>query len=531
MVFSHTFKMRPKLDHDLDYFIPAALAGLCYVLFFHELGGIGFLGPDEPRYAAVAREMYLSGDYITPRLLGENWFEKPVLMYWGAALGYAIFGIGETGARLPSAVGATLSIFMVYWAGRRVFSRSIGFGGAVILATSIGFFGLARAASTDMPLTASLTAALAFFIVGHESSGVSRRWYFYAFYASLGLGVLAKGPVAIVLPAFALVMFLIWRGPIGEWKKWHPEGILVTGLVAGPWYAAVTMANGMEFINVFIFEHNLSRFTSDVYGHEQPFYFYLPVLLLMTFPWSFLLIPALRRRFARNEQLILMWALAPLIFFSLSGSKLPAYILPMVPPLALLCAREVSRRDSLLSYRIAAFAQAALWVAVGLAFGFFGDRINIDIQVNGMAILAVTLVMAAALVAIGIWLPPPAFGTLNVLTIAILVFLITAAVFPRIQSVESMRPWETELNRFVSEGQAVVLYRPRPWMEYGLEYYRGRHVETALSEEELAALATPDRMLCISEIGMLDELGTSETVAIEVVHSIGDQAAFWFWLP
>ena len=523
--------MRPKLDHDLDYFIPSALAGLCYVLFFHELGGIGFLGPDEPRYAAVAREMYLSGDYITPRLLGENWFEKPVLMYWGAALGYAIFGIGETGARLPSAVGATLSVFMVYWAGRRVFSRSIGFGGAVILATSIGFFGLARAASTDMPLTASLTAALAFFIVGHESSGVSRRWYFYAFFAALGLGVLAKGPVAIVLPAFALVMFLIWRGPIGEWKKWHPEGILVTGLVAGPWYAAVTMANGMEFINVFIFEHNLGRFTSDVYGHEQPFYFYLPVLLLMTFPWSFLLIPALRRRFARNEQLILMWALAPLVFFSLSGSKLPAYILPMVPPLALLCAREVSRRDSLLSYRIAVFAQAALWVAVGLAFGFFGDQINIDIQVNGMAILAVTLVMAAALVAIGIWLPPPAFGTLNVLTIAILVFVITAAVFPRIQSVESMRPWETELNRFVSEGQDVVLYRPRPWMEYGLEYYRGRHVETALSEEALAALATPDRMLCISEIGMLDELGTSETVAIEVVHSIGDQAAFWFWLP
>jgi 4-amino-4-deoxy-L-arabinose transferase-like glycosyltransferase len=523
--------MRSKLDQDLDYFILAALAGLCYVLFFHELGGIGFLGPDEPRYAAVAREMYLSGDYITPRLLGENWFEKPVLIYWGAALGYAIFGIGETGARLPSALGATLSVFLVYWAGRRLFTRGIGLSGAVILATSIGFFGLARAASTDMPLTASLTAALSFFLVGNESSGASRRWYFYAFYAALGFGVLAKGPVAIVLPVFALVMFLIWRGPGGEWKKWHPEGIFITGLVAGPWYAAVTVANGMEFINVFILEHNLGRFTSDVYGHEQPFYFYLPVLLLMTFPWSFLLIPALRRRFGRNEQLILLWALAPLILFSLSGSKLPAYILPMLPPLALLCAREVTRRDSLLSYRIAAFAQAALWVAVGVAFGFFGDQINIDIQVNGMAILAITLVMAAALVAIGIWLPPPAFGTLNVLAIAILVFVITAAVFPRVQSVESMRPWETELNRFVSEGQDIVLYRPRPWMEYGLEYYRDRHVKTVLSEEELTALATPARTLCISEIGMLDELSTSETVAIEVVHSMGNQVAFWFWIP
>ena len=199
--------MRPKIDRDLDYFVPAALAGLCYVLFFHELGGIGFLGPDEPRYAGVAREMYLSGDYVTPRLLGENWFEKPVLMYWGAALGYAIFGIGETGARLPSAVGATLSVFLVYWVGRRLFTRGIGMSAAVILATSIGFFGLARAASTDMPLTAALTAALAFFLVGYETSETSRRWYFYAFYASVGLGVLAKGPVAIILPVFALVMF------------------------------------------------------------------------------------------------------------------------------------------------------------------------------------------------------------------------------------------------------------------------------------------------------------------------------------
>ncbi len=523
--------MRPKLDQDLDYFILAALAGLCYVLFFYELGGIGFLGPDEPRYAAVAREMYLSGDYITPRLLGENWFEKPVLMYWGAALGYALFGIGETGARFPSAVGATLAVFLIYWAGRRVFTRGVGFAAALILATSIGFFSLARAASMDMPLTASLTAALAFFLVGNETAGNSRRWYFYAFYAAIGTGVLAKGPVAIILPAFALLMYLLWRGPRSEWKKWHPEGILVAGLIATPWYAAVALVNGMEFINVFILEHNLSRFTSDVYGHEQPFYFYVPVLLLMTFPWSFLLIPALRRRFVRKEQLILMWALAPFIFFSLSGSKLPAYILPMVPPLALLCAREVVRRDSVLSFRIAAFCQAALWVTVGVAFGFFGDQINIDIQVNGMAMLVVALVMAAALVAIGLWLPPPVFGTLNVLTIAILVFVLSAAVFPRIQSVESMRPWKTELNRFVSEGQPVVLYRPRPWMEFGLEYYRDMDVETALSAEELTALATPSRRLCISEVGMLDELGTTDTVAIEVVHSMGDQAAFWFWLP
>ena len=329
--------MRPKLDKHLDYFIIAVLAVLCYVLFFYQLGGIGFMGPDEPRYAGVAREMYQSGDYITPRLLGDNWFEKPVLMYWLAAIGYALFGIGETGARFPSAMGAAVSVFLVYWCGRRVFTRGIGFTAALIMATSIGFFAMARAASMDMLLTTSLTAALALFLVAIQDNNQSRRWYFYGFYGALGLGALVKGPVAVLLPALSLGLLLWWQGTRHEWKKWHPEGIAITALVAGPWYLLVTWVNGWEFIEVFFLNHNFQRFTSEVHGHPQPFYFYVPVLLLLLFPWSFVLIPALRRRFTRSEQLMLLWAAVPFLFFSLSGSKLPVYILPVLPPLALLC--------------------------------------------------------------------------------------------------------------------------------------------------------------------------------------------------
>lgn len=524
--------MRSKLDQDLDYFIIVVLAALCYILFFHELSGIGLMGPDEPRYAAVAREMYLGGDYITPRLLGETWFEKPPLMYWMAALGYAIFGIGETGARFPSALGATVSVFLIYWCGRRLFTRGIGFSAALILATSIGFFSLARAASMDMLLTASLTAALAFFLVGYAAEEGSRRGFFYGFYAALGFGVLAKGPIAILLPGFALVLFLLWRGSSGEWKKWHLEGILITALVAGPWYGAVTWVNGWEFIEIFFLEHNLGRFTTDVYDHDRPFYFFAPVLLLMMFPWSFLLIPALRRRFAKNEQLIVMWALAPFLFFSLSGSKLPAYILPMASPIALLCAREVARREAMPSYRIAVFLQAALWVAIGVAFGFFGERINVDVQFAGSMILGVAVVIAVTLVAIALWLPPPALGVFNVVSVAIVVFAITAAVFPRAQTLESMRPWGEELDRFVSQNQDVILYKPDRWMEYGLEFYRAQPIQTALSEEQLTQLAPyGSRTLCIAQNERLDELSTSQSLAVEVVHSIGDQSAFWVWRP
>ena len=139
--------MNVRLRPYVDYLILAALAAACYVFFFHDLGSIGLLGPDEPRYAAIARAMLTTGDYITPRLYGAPWFEKPVLMYWLAAIGYKIFGFNEVGARFPSALAATLSVFIVYWCGRRLWDRSRGLIAGLIFATSIGGFAFARAAS------------------------------------------------------------------------------------------------------------------------------------------------------------------------------------------------------------------------------------------------------------------------------------------------------------------------------------------------------------------------------------------------
>src|SRR5437868_1329771 len=210
--------MKPTLRPYFDHIIIAVLAIACYVLFFYALGGLGFVGPDEPRYAAIAREMLLTGDYITPRLYGMPWFEKPVLMYWLAAIGYKLFGIGEAGARFPSALGATLCVLFVYWCGRKVWDRGTGFMAALVLATSIGSFAFARAASMDMPLTACLTIALAFFLVAMNDTTPRRHLWFYGFYAALGLGLLAKGPVALLLPVISLAVFLLIRGQWDEWK-------------------------------------------------------------------------------------------------------------------------------------------------------------------------------------------------------------------------------------------------------------------------------------------------------------------------
>ena len=525
--------MQRTLDKHLDSYCLVILAILAYVLFFHQLSGIGFVGPDEPRYAAVAREMFESGDYVTPRLLGETWFEKPVLLYWLAAAGYAVFGVGETGARLPSALAASVSVFAMFWCGRKIYSRGAGMAAALILATSAGFLGLARAASTDMLLSAALTVALASFLIGYHAEGRERRWYFYAFYAALGLGVLAKGPIAIFLPAAALVVFSIWRCGPGEWRGWHPEGAAITLLVGSPWYLAVSWIHGWDFVRDFFLNHNFQRFTTDVYGHDQPFYFFVPVFLLMMFPWTPLLIPAVRRRLDKDEHLMFAWAAVPFLFFSMSGSKLPAYILPMAAPVALLLAGEIAKGEPTRRFKVASVLEAVLWIGLGLIAVFLGDLISVDVPIgNGTGLLILTLVIAVGLLAIALAFPPPALGAFNVAVVAGLVLVVTGLVFPNAQAVESMRPWATELDDFVSSGEEVLLYKPPRWMEYGLGFYRAQPATTVASEEQLLEITdSGTRFFCISETRTLDELSASDRIAIEVVEAMGSQTAFWVWQP
>jgi 4-amino-4-deoxy-L-arabinose transferase-like glycosyltransferase len=521
--------MKRRWEPYIDSVFLLGLFVMSYFLFFHRLGGIGMLGPDEPRYAAIARGMFQSGDYITPRLNGEPWFEKPVLFYWLGALGYKIFGLNEWGARFPSAFAATVTIFLIYWCGRKIWNRSIGFLAALILASSVGFFAFARAASTDMPLTACLTAALVFFVAGLNDGTTRRRTWFYLFYLALGLGVLAKGPVALLLPAISLIGFLAVRGSWDEWRTWHPEGIMIALAVSLPWYIACTWVNGFEFIRVFIIGHNLERFATTIYGHQHPFYFYLPVLLLLTFPWTFLIIPTFRRHFSRTEQFLMWWSIVPFAFFSLSASKLPGYILPMVPPIALLCARELAVPSSR-TFKIAVFIEAGTMAFIGVGFGFFNTMINVDPHVSGMLIAIVAFSLAVILSVIAIWLSPLFLAAVNASAIMAVVVVATNMVFPRFDVSDTMRPWERALEQIVPRNQMILLYKPTRSMEYGLQYYRFSNARGIGSPEELArALPNHSRVLCIAEDKSLDELARNGSVDMEVVHTIGNQTAFWVW--
>jgi len=331
-----------------------------YFCYFHNLGALGFVGPDEPRYAWIARDMAESGDWVTPRLYGHPWFEKPPLFYWGAALSFKLFGVNEAAARLPSAFSALLATLAMAWLAWRLYGAETARWLLLLLPTTVGMIGFSHAAATDMPFSAMLTIAMVFAasIVGltrNENSPILPRtpWLaliFFGFF--LGLAVLAKGPAAIILSDGAVLLWAVltkrWRD---AFRCLHPVAVASFCLTALPWYVLCSRRNP-DFFRVFIIEHNFKRFLTPEFQHLQPFWFYVPIILVALFPWTLFLAPvkidALRdwpnRRASPAPFLFFVsWALFPVVFFSISQSKLPGYVLPALPPLVILLADVVGR--------------------------------------------------------------------------------------------------------------------------------------------------------------------------------------------
>ena len=331
------------------------LAGFCGFLFFFGLAYFGLIGADEPRYAQVAREMLARHDWITPTLGGKPWLEKPPLYYWQAMLAYSIFGVSDWAARLPSAVDATLMVFAVY-----LFLKSLRPGfqldGALMTASAAGVIGFARAASTDMPLAAMFTIALLGWYAWYESESYRDLTIFYGF---LALGALAKGPVAPLLAAVIIALFATAKHDFRLLLRtlWIP-GILLFCAISLPWYVAVQIRNP-EFLRVFILEHNLARFGTNLYHHPEPFWYFIPVTLIGLIPWTVCVVASaaesVRVWWTERQQMLasedalnvflMIWLVVPVVFFSLSKSKLPGYIVPALPAGTLLLAEYLRRRS------------------------------------------------------------------------------------------------------------------------------------------------------------------------------------------
>jgi 4-amino-4-deoxy-L-arabinose transferase-like glycosyltransferase len=478
--------------------------------------GLGLVGADEPRYAQIAREMLGRHDYITPMLYGKPWLEKPALYYWRAMFSFKEFGVHDWSSRLPSASFAFIMISLIYLHIRR-FRPGGQLDAALITASCAGIIAFARGASTDMQLAAPFCIGMLGWYAWYETD---KKFWLFDLYFFNGAATLAKGPVAPFLALAIIFAFIALRR---EWSLlrrtiWVP-GILLYLAMVLPWYIAVTRRNP-QFLRVFFLEHNLERFATNLYEHQQPGWFYFGVMMLALMPWTVVAMRALadaaiesvnewRARLAKNRyvsharwgdafpEFLVLWTLFPIVFFSMSRSKLPGYILPSIPPLAILTADYLNRLRQeetairpwlLILHALLAGVTVTLvlllpWLIFHAVGGMPPTRVMVSAIITGVATIVLILVIVGR------------FGVER-LRIATMVPLVVLVFFlfgvgpffglPAIQQTKhtiqlvdlaySARPLARQLTQLTPHNEPVAVLRVRRDLEFGLSFYRDKRV-------------------------------------------------------
>lgn len=347
------------------------------LLYFSALGAVPLLEPDEGRYAEIPREMLASGDFITPRLNGVAYLEKPPLYYWGSALSMAIFGENEFGARAFTAAASVGGILLVYWMGSALAGAWTGLCSALVLSTSFYYYVIGRLNTPDMTLSAAFVLAT-FPAYLHLSGRRESRGYLLLSYLGAALAFLTKGLVGVVLPAGVVAAWALLSGrgrALG--RAVSATGIALFLAVSVPWVVLV-QARNPDFLWFFFVREHILRYTTTIHHRVEPFWFFIPIVAAAFLPWvAFLRRAVLAARaqaadFLEREDLLflLAWAGVVFVFFSVSRSKLATYAAPLIPPLAVLFGRALAlwteREDGAVRCRFplalaAAMAFAILW--------------------------------------------------------------------------------------------------------------------------------------------------------------------------
>lgn len=476
--------------------IVLALVALCGLTFFIGLGRVGLLGPDEPRYAEVAREMFASGDYVSPRLCGCLWFEKPALYYWLAAASYYLLGVCEYAARLPSALAATLTVLALLWVLWRTELERVAVASSLALATTGIFIGFARAATQDMMLTASVTVALLAGFMWTRAGGRLRIVCWAVLSAATGVAVLAKGlvGVALVLPVAALHLAMVGKLKSIGWREcfW---GLAIFLAVVSIWYGPVTARHGWEFVDEFFYRHHFRRYLTNIYHHPEPFYFFPLVAAAGAMPWTFFLVPAVSRlrmlrprASARDSMLVLAWVWVawPVIFFSFSVAKLPGYILPIFPALAMIIGVEVERfwngeRERKLN--VAAWLTALLLATLAVGFAVYtNDRLvsganwwRTGLIYLPAAVAAASILLLAARRSRGFVLGTAALTTS-------LVVGAVALLFPAVTERETLKSFSLETAARLRPGERIGFFIKS---EYAPVFYAEGRVVCGVGEFDI----------------------------------------------
>lgn len=356
-------------------------------VYLTPLAGHNLLEPDEGRYSEIPREMIESGNYVTPMLNYVKYFEKPAMLYWMNALSFKVLGQNALASRLPSALCALFGIAVTGVFGAFIFGTRAGFTAAVLTGSSLLYYAIGTINITDMPLAFFMTLTMTSFYAGNIKG--NRHWYLIS-YAAMALGVLTKGLIAFVLPAGIVFFYIIVT------RKWrlildllYIPGISLFFVVTAPWFYLVCRDNPDFFYFFFVQEHFL-RYTTTMHDRNEPFWFYLALLPVAVMPWTaFLFALASKTSTLRSPEgkemkdaniFLMLWFAVILLFFSISGSKLIPYIVPCIPPLALLTAANISRMINLNRWMGSALgwsiAVALLFTVAALVYAFVGDDLT-----------------------------------------------------------------------------------------------------------------------------------------------------------
>ena len=384
--------------------LTSGVAILCLVLlYFWGNGTLSVTAPVEVNYAQTAKEMLAAGDYLSPQIYGNYWYDKPIFFYWELIAAFSVFGVTDFAARFFPALFAAAGLALTYAFARRIYDEITAFWSAIILGTGVLYSFLAKLILTDMSLFVFFGGTLAAFFIGYRER---RQKYFYIAYACAGLAVLTKGPIGLLLPGLVILVFLLVERDLSALRRLCiPTGLLVFAAVCAPWYVYMYFAHGADFVNTFLGIHNVLRATVSEHAKWNVWYFYLGIYFLGMFPWSFALPLGLYRAWRVRPAMdvrtrfLLVWAIVVPVFFQLMATKYPTYSFPAFLPAAILTARLLAQNPRML--KAGAILGMGLYLAVVFVVTNYADRDGHFSGKGAAAILTQTMKQEDLLVCYG----------------------------------------------------------------------------------------------------------------------------------
>lgn len=485
------------------------------------LGNFPLLDPDEPVYAETAREMLQFNDFISPRIYGDYWYDKPPMYYWLVAIVFKLFGVAEFAARFPSAILAICGSLLICVSGWKLFNLRAGILSGLVLATSLEYFYLGKAAVTDICLTLFLTAALLAFF---------HRFY-YLMYACMGIAVLTKGPVGIVLCGAIIGIYLIVTKQCSILRQMHiVRGGLLFAVITLPWYASMYYYHGMDFINTFLGFHNVTRFLQPEHPSGKLWYYYFPVLVLGLFPWTSFLFAAIinsikdKASDGRICLFLTIWTGVVFVFFTLAQTKLVSYILPLYPPLAMLIGWyfDTIWADKRYVSLIRTAAISSL-IRIFLAAGLLYTALNkLPEMLPQMALLAgILLAFTILSILLGYRQKFQAVFAVYVVEMLIVTNIMMLQVLPAIAPLFSVKALVAEFNTNYDGHSPLYIakfYRP------GFAFYSGNYGIEIAPEKVASLIANPhEKLYIIIQKKYYDELKPELQDKIQILYRQEDK--------